>query len=150
MIKKLISMLAIAVCSIAPVAGQTTDRRALMLAETISSAFGNGLTSLDRQNLLRGHLKLTKQYDITDGDQPEFESKTFTSFAAMERWLKKEENEPGFPVRMSGEKVTCRRGICRLDLVDNQMAHNHVFLTRIYYGYSGGRIYVKRLRILYG
>ena len=143
-------MLAITICSITVTPGQTSDKRALVLARTISAAFSNGLTGLDKRHLLRGRLKLTKQYDITDGDQPEFESKTFASFAAMERWLKKEENEPGFPIRMSGENVSCRRGICRLDLVDNQMAHNHIFLTRIYYGYVGGHIYVKRLRILYG
>lgn len=138
--------LAIAICTITAAKGQISDKKALVLARTISTAFSNGLTGLDKRHLLRGRLKLTKQYDITDG----LESKTFASFAAMERWLKKEENEPGFPVRMSGENVSCRRGICRLDLVDNQMAHNHVFLTRIYYGYVGGRIYVKRLRILYG
>lgn len=138
------------VCSVAVAEGQTTDKRALAMAGTISAAFSNGLTGLDRKHLLKGRLKLTRQYDITDGDQAEFESRTFGSFTAMERWLKHEETEPGFPVRMSGEKVSCRSGICRLDLVDNQMAHNHVFLTRIYYGYAGGRIYVKRLRILYG
>jgi hypothetical protein len=53
-------------------------------------------------------------------------------------------------MRTSGEKLSCRRGICSLDLVDNQMAHNHVYLTRVWYGRSKGRLYVKKVRILYG
>jgi hypothetical protein len=68
----------------------------------------------------------------------------------MERWMKREQQEDGTPFRMSGQRISCRRGLCRLDLVDNQMAHNHVFLTRIWYGYSGKKIFVRKMRLLYG
>ena len=150
LMKRLLLATTIAVCSITVVIGQTSDKQGRKLADTVSRAFGNGLTRLDRQLLLRGRLKLSIQHWITDIGQPEYEARTFANFAAMERWLKREENQPGFPVRTSGEKVSCRDGVCRLDLVDNQMAHNHVYLTRIWYGYSGGHIYVKRIKILYG
>ena len=64
--------------------------------------------------------------------------------------MKSEQDSAGAPFRDSGETTSCRRGLCRLDLVDNQMAHNHVFLTRIWYGYSNGKVYVRKLRLLYG
>jgi len=126
------------------------DKAARKLANKMSAAFSNGLRPLDQEHLLVGRLNLSIQHWITDGDMPEFESRTFKSFTAMERWLKKEENEPGFPMRTSGQKVSCGRGLCRLDLVDGQMAHNHVYLTRVWYGSSKGRLYVKKVRILYG
>ena len=148
--RKLILAIILTGCSITITAAQGNDKQTRMLADNVATAFSNGLTKLDRRRLLRGALKLSIQYWITDVGQPEFESKTFANFSAMEGWLKSEENEPGFPVRTSGERVSCRSGICRLDIVDNQMAHTHVYLTRIWYGYSGGHIYGKRIRILYG
>ena len=133
-------------CSIA-VFGQSQDKQARKLADKVATAFFLGLSKLDRQSLLHSRLHLTIENSI---GEPEFEYKSFRNFTAMERWMKSEENQPGFPVRMSGEKVSCRGGRCRLDLIDGQMMHNHVYLTRIDYGYRKGRIYIKRLRILYG
>jgi hypothetical protein len=130
--------------------GQTQDRDARRLAARMSAAFFNGLGVLDKQHLVRGRLLVSQQYDIYDIGQHEFDSRSFHSFTAMERWMKSEEHEDGTPFRMSGEKLYCRRGLCRLDLVDNQMAHNHVYLTRIWYARSGGKLYVKKVRILYG
>ncbi len=129
---------------------QSQDKAARKLAGKVATAFSNGVGSLDRSHLLKGRLELSIQHWITDGDMPEFESRSFKSFQAFELWLKKEENEPGFPIRTSGERVSCRGGLCRLDLKDGQMMHNHVYLTRVGYGYSKGRLYVKKLRILYG
>ncbi len=131
--------------------GQTSDRAARTLAGRMATAFALGrLSRLDKEHLLGKRLELSIQHWITDGDDPEFEAKTFRSFAAMERWLKADESEPGFPVRTSGERISCSRGLCRLDLRDNQMAHNHVFLIRIWYGSAKGKIVVKKLRLLYG
>jgi hypothetical protein len=87
---------------------------------------------------------------VPDDNSPEFESRTFRNFTAMERWLKSEENQPGFPLRTSGDKLSCRRGLCRLDLLDGQMMHNHVYLTRVWYGHSKRGLYVKRIKLLYG
>jgi hypothetical protein len=126
------------------------DRAARKLADKVSAAFSNGLGPLDHPPLFRGPLKVTIQNWIYDVGMHEYEFKTFRSFTAMERWLKKEENQPGFPMRTSGDKVGCSRGVCRLDLVDGQMAHNHVFLTRIWYGRSKGALYVKKIKLLYG
>ena len=129
---------------------QAQDKTAKKLANRMAASFSNGLRPLDSRHLLRGPLKLSLQYWITDGDDPEFESRSFKSFAAMEWWMKSRQHEDGTPFRTSGQNVSCRKGLCRLDLVDNQMAHNHVYLTHIWYGYQKGKIYVKRIRILYG
>jgi hypothetical protein len=143
--KKLTLCALIAFASMLSVDAQ--DKTARKLADRMAASFSNGLRPLDNRHLLRGRLSVSIQNWIAE---PEFESRTFKSFTAMERWLKKEENQPGFPIRTSGENVSCRKGLCRLDLVDNQMAHNHVYLTHVWYGYQKGRIYVKRVRILYG
>ena len=127
---------------------QSQDKQAKKLADKVSLAFAYGLGKLDSAKLLNGPLKLTIE---NSGGEVEFEYKSFRTWAAMERYMKSQSNEPGFPIRSSGDsKLSCRRGLCRLDLVDNQMAHNRVFLTKIYYGYTKGRIYVKKLYIIFG
>ena len=127
------------------------DRAARNLADKVAAAFSNHVGSLDRANLLRGRLKVSIQnWIVPDDSFPEFQSRTFKNFTAMERWLKSEENQPGFPRRTSGMGLSCRSGLCRLDLKDGQMMHNHVYLTRIWYGYSKGSIYIKRIKLLYG
>jgi hypothetical protein len=127
---------------------QSQDRQAKKLADKVSLAFAYGLGKLDSGKLLNGPLKLTIE---NSGGEIECEYKSFRTFAAMERYLKGESHQPGFPIRSSGDKkLSCRNGLCRLDLVDNQMAHNRVFLTKIYYGSAKGRIYVKKLYIIFG
>ena len=148
--KSLILVLTFLLLCSAVVSAQTQDREARRLADRMSAAFFNGLGALDKEHLVRGRLHVSQQYDIYDVGQNEFESRSFRSFSGMERWMKSEEQGDGTPFRMSGEKVSCRRGLCRLDLVDNQMSHNHVYLTRIWYGRTGGKLYVKKVRILYG
>ena len=142
-----LSMLIVAACSFGQAQRHSKLRGPAKLANDVATAFSLRLGKLDRQSLLRGRLRLTMQNWIAE---PEFEFKSFRNFAAMERWMKREEHQPGFPMRTSGDKVYCRRGLCRLDLLDGQMMHHHVYLTRINYGYRNGRIYIKRLRILYG
>ena len=146
--KKLIVLASLALFCVIAVPAQRQDNQAKKLADKVAAAFANGLGKLDSEKLLRGPLKLTIE---NSGGEPEHEYKTFRTFAAMERYMKRQSHEPGFPVRTSGDKKpTCRNGLCRLDLVDNQMAHNHVFLTKVYYGYAKGKIYVKRLYIIFG
>lgn len=127
---------------------QNQDKKAKKMAEKVSTAFADDLKKLDSEHLLNGRLKLTIE---NSGGDVDFEYKTFRNFAAMERWLKSLVTEPGFPIRSSGDSgPSCRKGVCRLDLVDNQMAHHRVFLTKVYYGYSKGRIYVKKLYVIFG
>lgn len=127
---------------------QNQDKMAKKMAEKVSTAFAYDLKKLDSAHLLNGRLKLTIE---NSGGDVEFEYKTFRNFAAMERWLKSLVTEPGFPIRSRGDsEPRCRKGLCRLDLIDNQMAHHRVFLTKIYYGYSNGSIYVKKLYVIFG
>ena len=148
--KIIIFAIVVFTCTIA-LQAQSQDKAARKLAGKMAAAFANDVRPLDRDRLLRGRLKMSIQHSIIPDDSfPEYESRTFQSFSAMELWLKSEENQPGFPVRTSGERISCRRGVCRLDLIDGQMMHNHVYLTRVWYGRSRGRLYVKRIRMLYG
>lgn len=146
--KKLIPFAALVfTCSIA-LQAQSQDKKAKKLADKVSTAFAYDLRKLDSAKLLNGPLKLTIE---NSAGEVEFEYKSFRNFTAMERWLRSLVVQPGFPVRSSGDAPTrCRKGVCRLDLIDNQMAHNRVFLTRIYYGYSKGSIYIKKLYVIFG
>lgn len=127
--------------------GQTQDQQARKLANKVSTAFFLGLQRLDRDHLVRGRLKVTIE---NSGGEPEYEYKSFRSFGEMQRWMKSEENDEGVPWRESGQKLYCRKGLCTIGLVDGQMRHSHVFLTKMYYGYDKGRIFVRRLYIIYG
>jgi hypothetical protein len=147
--KKLIVLAALVLVWACPIKAQQ-DRAARQMADRVAAAFFNGPRTLDRTNPVRKRVELSRQYWITDGDMPEFQLYSFKSFLAMDRWLKKEENEPGFPLRTAGDNVSCSRGLCRLRLVDGQMAHNHVYLTHLWYGRDKRGLYIKKMRILYG
>ena len=144
--KKLTITVALLLLTCIPAFAQT-DKEAAKLADTMAEAFSNGLDRPAIDKLLRGRLQVSIQNWI---GEPEFESKRFKTFTAMERWLKSEENQPGFPVRTSGERVSCGGGLCKLALNDGQMANNHVYLTRVWYGRDKRGLYVKKIRILYG
>ena len=143
------------IAAIASLAGagsaRPQDRVARKLANKMAVAFFTGLAELDRRHLLRAPLQVSLQLDEPDtaGGQKEFYSKTFRTFAAMECWMKSEEDS-GAPFRQSGDRISCHRGLCRLYLAENQMAHNHVYLTHIWYGYAKGKIFVRKVRLLYG
>jgi hypothetical protein len=145
--KKLLIVIAVALLASSPTFAQT-DKKAMKLADKMAEAFSNGMGRPEIDALLRGR-RLPLSIENSNVD-PEFESKTFKSFTALERWLKSREHENGAPFRMSGERVSCRKGLCRLDLEDGQMMHSHIYLTRVWYGYDKRGIYVKRIRILYG
>lgn len=132
---------------------QPQDRSARKLADKMAVAFSWGLGELDRRHLIRGPLQVSLQLDVPDlgSGQKEFTLKRFRSFKAMEHWMTADPDHWNSGVdRQSGDRISCRRGLCRLYLAENQMAHNHVYLTHIWYGYSRGKIYVRKLRLLYG
>jgi len=146
--KKIIIFAIVIFSCTAALRAQSQDKKAAKLVDRVSTAFAYDLRKLDSAHLLNGKLKLTIE---NSGGDVEFEYKSFRNFTAMERWLKSLVVQPGFPIRSSGDaEPRCRKGLCRLDLIDNQMAHNRVFLTKMYYGFSKGSIYIKKLYIIFG
>src|SRR5205085_87217 len=115
------------------------DRQALRLCTHVQTAFSRGLGSLDRNHLLRGRLTMTIENSGADIVDPEYETRHFVTFRAMERWLKHRENKEGAPWRLSGEKPACRRGRCLMYMQGGTL-HNHVYLEKMFYGYRHGRI----------
>ena len=93
--KKLIvvPLIVIAACSFAQAQRHSKKSGPRQLADKVATAFSIGIGRLDRQGLLRGRLHLTKQNWIAE---PEFEYQSFRSFTAMQRSMKREENQPGF------------------------------------------------------
>ena len=124
------------------------DREARKVAVKVSHAFTHRLAPLDRQNLLNGKLYLTVE---NTGYGPDFEHHSFKSFTGLQRWIKKQETPQGIPWRVVGDSpIRCRRGLCTMSLLDGQMQHSHVFLTKMWYGRVNRRVYVRRLYIMYG
>src|SRR4051812_21362353 len=109
--KKTLLIAAIAASLAVSAAAQPQDRAARKMADKMAAAFSNGLGPLDRRYPLRARLQVSLQTDTPDVGQPEFTSKSFRSFAAMQRWMKSEQDEAGAPFRSSGERVSCRRGL---------------------------------------
>ena len=145
--KQIIAILALVLFSILSVTAQ--DRQALRLCRRVQTAFSRGLGSLDRRHLLRGHLVMTIENSGADIVDPEYETRHFATFRAMEQWLKRRENKEGAPWRLSGEKPECSRGRCLMYMQGGTL-HNHVYLEKMFYGYRRGRIYLKRLYVMYG
>ena len=127
--------------------GQT--QTPLQLVRKVQSLYMKRLSPLDRDNLIRGQIKVRFENSGADGESP-YTTKYFRSFAALEKWMKRSEGyQPGLPYRATGEKPTCSRGRCVMYMQGGTL-HNHVYLEKLFYGYSRGKIYIKTLHIMYG
>jgi len=122
----------------------------LQLVRKVQTLYFKRLTPLDRDHLLLGRLKVRFENSGADIGQAPYVTKYFRSFAALEKWMKRSEGyQPGLPIRDTGEKPTCSRGRCEMYMQYGSL-HNHVYLEKLFYGYSRGRIYIKALHIMYG
>ena len=145
-----LSLLIISICSAAQAQRHSKLSGPAKVADQIATAFSlESLSRYDSKHLVTGRLKLLIENSIYDIGGKEFESRYFSSFAALERWMKKEERQPGFPVRVGWPLTGCRNGRCTF-FRDGGISHNHVYLKRIYYGYKSKRLYIKTIQLLYG
>ncbi len=125
---------------------QTQDKQAKKTGAEIAKAFERGqLRKLDVKDLLRGKVKLTIENSIGD---PEFEYYSFGSFAAMGRWIKKQEFD-GLPNKVAWPLVGCRKGVCTF-FRDGGILHNQLYLKKVTYGYRNKRIYIRGIQLLAG
>ena len=143
--KRLFIYVVLILVSAATVAAQTgsSKSRIARLAQKIADV--DDLGSLDRLGLIRGSVKIVIRHSIAE---PEFESKSFRSFKAAERWLDSREID-GFPVRMSMPFKGCGKSVCTFES-EGGILHNRLYTKKIIFGYRKNRPYVKAVQFLDG
>lgn len=125
---------------------QSQDKQAKKTGAEIARAFERGqLRKLDAKNLLSGKIKLTIENSI---GEPEFERYSFSSFAAMGRWIKKQEFD-GLPNKVAWPLVGCRKGVCTF-FRDGGILHNQLYLKKVTYGYRNKRLFIRGIQLLAG
>ncbi|HEX8735509.1 MAG TPA: hypothetical protein VF721_09315 [Pyrinomonadaceae bacterium] len=140
------------------ISGQSSrNKKILRMEEAVAAAFGNSqFGSLDAKRLRLGKIKLVIEHSLLDGDE-QFEVRRFATFKQIERWLQSREQQAEaegvgkykLPIRVVDTRAGCRRGICRY-YSPNGILHNHLYLKKIFYGYRGGRVYVKKIYLYDG
>jgi hypothetical protein len=125
------------------------------LIDKVEIGFGNRqLADLDGQHLFRGRIRFVIEHSLVDDTDPgHFEIRNFRTFAAAQRWLQSREtpNEeyPPVPFPSLRPLLHCRRGVCTYDL-DGGIDHNHLYLTKIFYGRRNGQAFLKTIYLLDG
>ena len=117
--------------------------------EELVKALADAFTSKDLGVLAaarpqQGRVKIVVEHSITG----RFDTRSFRSLAAGERWLKSREHEEG-PARTVMPLKRCRRGLCTYDF-SGGILHNNLYLQKVAYGYRAGRPYVKTIYLLDG
>jgi hypothetical protein len=119
------------------------------LANAVVVAYENqNLGILDAQSSSVDQIEISIQHSLGgDGDRPNH--KTFSRWAAGEKWLKSKAREAG-PYRTIKPLVGCQKGLCTFNFKDG-ILHNHLYLKEIRYGLlKGDRPYLKSILLLDG
>ena len=130
-------------CSAGVLAQTTEAKAAAQLAETFSKAYAEkNLTSLDRERPFVGRIKFIIEHSLAeDNAKDKYEVKTFKTLAQAERWLKGRGSDADTPSRQTRALKACKKGVCTFDV--RGLLHNQLFLTRLTYGSSKGRPFIK-------
>jgi len=120
------------------------------LAKAISEAYeGKTLGTLDAEKPYVGRVRIVIEHSLAeDNAKDRFVSRSFTSLAKAERWLKSREHEE-MPARESRPLTRCRKGVCTYNF-DSGILHNHLYLKKITYGLRGGCPHIKTIYLLDG
>lgn len=112
-------------------------------ARRLAQAFKTkNLARLDREGMRKGTVRVLITHSLAD----ETEDKTFTSFAAADRWLAS--GGRGIPGRNISDLERCTSRKCYFR--ERGLLHNNLYLTSIDYVRSGDRIFIKVIHILDG
>ena len=133
--------------SVSGLAQPSTGKQTIeQLVNSLSTAYSaKTLRSLDAKKPYFGKITIVIEHSLA---QPEYETKTFKTFAKVEKWLKSREIE-GFPARGTRKLKQCRKWVCIYDF-DGGILHNNLYLKKITYGFSKGRYYIKKITLLDG
>jgi hypothetical protein len=114
------------------------------LAWSLSTAYDDrDLGQLDDKLPYYKSIKISVEHSISG----EFETETFKSLAAAERWLQSRESSFG-PSRQTSTILRCRQGTCQYK--EEGLLHNQLFLTKFSYFYKNGRVYISTIYLVDG
>ncbi|MEO6391318.1 MAG: hypothetical protein ABIP75_05655 [Pyrinomonadaceae bacterium] len=122
---------------------------AAALADGVATAFAGGdWSALDTARAYAGKIRVVIENSLSDDNDPDrFVTRSFSSFAAFETWLKSREHD-GMPARNVSTMTGCAKGTCSFE--KDGLLHNHIYLRKVTYGMRGGSAYVKTIYILDG
>ena len=128
-------------CKQQPVAG---------LAKQIAEAYqGKSLSGLDARKPYRRTVRIVIEHSLGEpDDKGRLVSRSFSSLARAEAWLKKREHDE-MPARESRPLQRCAKGACTYNF-DGGILHNHLYLKKITYGTRSGCPYLKTIYLLDG
>lgn len=144
-------LMIIAVCP-AIVGQSSTKNKPADLAETFSEAYkAKTLADLDKKRLTGGAVTLVIEHSIAEGKDGNglIVTRRFKNFAAMDKWLKRQEREEGAPFRQTKPLLRCARGRCSYSF-DGGILHNNLYLHDIYYSSGSGRMLITKIKLLDG
>jgi hypothetical protein len=141
------AVLFVAGVSSIPASAQTPVR----LAKSFAAGFETKtLGKLDGKIRIRGKIKVVITNSLADPAETDAdETRSFTSFAAIEKWLRSRETRDGLPNRNPRDLKGCKSGRCEFDL-DDGILHNNLYIQEISYRYYKGRIYIREISLLDG
>ncbi len=124
----------------------TVEQLAIELADAYVT---RNLGRLDRKYSSQGKVKIEIEDSLSGEDTKAKSSiKEFRSLAQGEQWLRSRARND-FPVRQIKPLIGCKRGSCTYDFSEG-ILHNQLYLKKISYGYTNGRLYLKTIYLLDG
>lgn len=121
------------------------------LMKAIDDAYRtDSLGRLDARRPYLGQVRIVIEHSLAgDGEKNQFVRRSFRTLAQAESWLRKRKREDGTPFRETRPLYECASGVCEFDF-NGGILHNHLYLKRVYYGWRGGRPYIKTIYLLDG
>jgi hypothetical protein len=130
------------------VQGQTSSQKSFGdLAAALSTAFAErNLGALDKLRAMSRTVEVRIEHSLAeDGEEGQFESRTFKSFAAAEKWLRNRSPQAN---RETNPLTSCSKGVCSFET--RGLLHNTLFLTKFTYAFYKGRPYIRSIYIVDG
>jgi hypothetical protein len=120
------------------------------LVTAVAEGFGTKtMRSLDAQKPYVGRVRIVIENSLADDNAKDrFVSRSFTSLARAERWLKSREHDE-MPGRDTKPLARCAKGVCTYNF-DGGIVHNTLYLKKITYGSRGGCPYIRTIYLLDG
>lgn len=124
-----------------PASGKKTIEE---LVGSMGQAFaGKTLASLDADKPYVGSVTVVIQHSLGG----KATTKSFKSFADVDKWLKSREKED-MPNRNSNPLKSCKSGACSYDV--SSLLHNNLYIKKVTYTSSKGKFYIKTVTLLDG
>ena len=123
---------------------QPKGKTITQLVNSVGEAFASkSMAGLDADKPYVGHVTVVIQHSLGGKSV----TRSFASFAKVDKWLKSREKED-LPTRNSNSLKRCKSGVCTYDV--SSLLHNNLYIKRVTYGTTRGRPHIKAITLLDG